>query len=84
MGNDGGKDYKAQIGRWQYRQHGRGTFWQHATLASSRYKAPMAGIEEYIYELGTAKHTAPFIETIKKICNHIHTNLKAGATLWGL
>ena len=61
----------------------RGKKFRHHVTPASKYKAPMACLEEYIYELGAAKHAAQFTETTEKLCNYMQANYKSGADIAG-
>ena len=50
---------------------------------ASKYKAPTAGLEEYIYKSGAAKHAAQFTEITEKLCNYMQANYKSGADIAG-
>ena len=58
MGDSDDKDEKVPKERKRGVRGGK-KFRQHAT-PGSKYKAPTSGLEEYIYELGAAKHAAQF------------------------
>ena len=81
MSEAGEKDEKPPRERRRGGRSGK-KFRQYAT-PGGKYKAPTAGLEEYIYESGAAKHAAQFTETTEKLCNYIQANFKSGADIAG-
>ena len=79
-----GEEEKPEMKRERKRggRGGRGWRNHNATPSSpggQRYKAPTAGLEDFVYDCGAPKDAANYLVVTEKICNHLQSTLKMGS-----